>query len=275
MSALLAVFLGLIQGVAEFLPVSSSGHLAALQNLLGVTAADDSHLLFDVMLHLGTLVSVCVSLRRELRPIISGAAALLRGEETRAAAPPPVRAFILIVIATLPMLIALPFYGLIRRLFFNTPFIGFMMLLTGALLFAAPKDPKSGGKAERALTIPDALMIGLAQAAALMPGLSRLGATVVVGVSRGAERDFAIKFSLLLSIPAILGSAVVTLSAALKNGIDWGVFPPCILGFFVAAVTGLFSISGLRAAARRVGRAPFAYYCFGAGALVILLSVIF
>ncbi|MDR2615050.1 MAG: undecaprenyl-diphosphate phosphatase [Oscillospiraceae bacterium] len=275
MSLLLAIFLGVVQGVAEFLPISSSGHLSALQNLLGVPAADDSHLLLDVMLHLGTLISICVSLQRELRAIISETSTLLRGDETRAAAPPNVRTLILIAIATLPMLAAIPFYGLIRRLFFNTAFIGFMLLLTGALLFVSSKYLKPGAKTERTLTIPDALMIGLSQVVSLIPGLSRLGATVSVGLSRGAERGFAVKFSLLLSIPAVLGSAVVTLAAAVKNGIDWSVFPMYLAGLLVAAVVGILAIQLLRAAARRADWSPFAYYCFGAGAFVLLLSIIF
>ncbi|MDR1065377.1 MAG: undecaprenyl-diphosphate phosphatase [Oscillospiraceae bacterium] len=275
MSVLLAIFLGLVQGIAEFLPVSGSGHVLVFQNLSGALAADDSRLLFSVMLHFGSLAAICVSLRRELRGIASETAALLRGDETRSAAPPPVRMLVLIAAATLPMLAALPFYGLVRRLFFNTPFIGFMLLITGALLFVSSKYLKPGSKTERTLTIADALMIGLAQTVALIPGLSRLGATVTVGLSRGAERDFSVRFSLLLSIPAVAGSFIVTFIAALKNGIDWSAFPLYILGFFISAASGIAAISLLRSAMRREDQSGFAYYCFGAGVLAILLSLIF
>ncbi|MDR0446617.1 MAG: undecaprenyl-diphosphate phosphatase [Oscillospiraceae bacterium] len=275
MPILLAVFFGIIQGMAEFLPVSGSGHISVLQNLFGTLAADDSRLLFDVMLHLGALVAVCVSLRRELRSIISETVILLRGDEVRRSATPPVRTLILMIMATLPMLVALPFYGLIRRLFFNTGFIGFMLLLSGALLFVASKYLRSGTKTERTLTLSDALMIGLAQTVSLIPGLSRLGATVTVGLSRGADREFAIKFSLLLSIPAIAGSAVVAFAAALRNGIDWSAFPAYIVGFLVAAVSGTVAISLMRFELRREDQSPYSYYCFAAGALIILLSLIF
>ena len=274
MSVFLAIFLGIIQGITEFLPVSSSGHLSIFQNLLNVSAADDSHLLFDVMLHMGTFISICFSFRRELKRMISETVSTLRGDGQQNAAPPPsVRMVVLLAIATIPLLITIPFYGLIRTLFFHTGFIGFMLLLTGALLFVSVKYLKPGTKNEKTLTVSDAIMIGLVQAVAVIPGLSRAGATITVGLSRGAERDFSIRFSLLLSLPAVLGSLIITLINAISNGIDWSAFPLYLLGLVISAVVGVFAIALTRALMHEDKWQYFAYYCFGAGLLAIILSL--
>ncbi|MDR0838751.1 MAG: undecaprenyl-diphosphate phosphatase [Oscillospiraceae bacterium] len=278
MSIFLAIFLGIVQGIAEFLPVSSSGHLSVFQNLLKISAPDDSHMLFDVMLHLGTFVSICFSFRRDIRQMLGETAQLLRDRDSRSGGTPPtphVRLLLLIVIASLPLFIALPFYKQIRTLFFSTGFIGFMLIATGIILYASGKLVKPKTKTERGMTVPDALLIGLAQMMSLIPGLSRSGATVSLALARGAERDFAVKFSLLLSLPAVLGAAVVTFWSAIKSGIDWSAFPLYLLGFVISAAVGVFAISFLRSLMARNKWGVFSYYCFAAGALTIILSIIF
>lgn len=275
MSIFLAIFLGLIQGITEFLPVSSSGHLSVIQNLFKLTAADDSHLLFDVMLHMGTLISICVAFRRELRGIFSDTFALARGDAEASSASPSIRLGVLLVIATIPLLIVIPFYNLIRTLFFHTGFIGVMLLITGALLFVSVKFLKTGHKTEKTLTVGDAVMIGLSQLIAVIPGLSRAGATISVGLSRGADRDFAIRFSLLLSIPSVLVAMIFTLVKAIANGIDWSILPAALVGLVVSAVVGFFAIAVSRALMKEDKWIYFSYYCFIAGVVVILLSIIF
>lgn len=277
MKIFLAIFLGIVQGVAEFLPISSSGHLSIFQGFFSLGELDDSHLLFDVMLHLGTFTSICISFRHELRQMFSDTMELVRGREDGAVqATPSVRMVVLIIIASLPLLIGIPFYGLLRRLFFTTGFIGVMLILTGALLYVSANYtvPRRNPKTERTLTIVDALLIGVAQLFALIPGFSRSGATISMGMARGADRDFAVRFSLLLSLPAVLGSAIVVFVSAIRTGIDWSVFPQYLLGFVVSGIVGVVSISFMRVLMAKEKWVNFAYYCFGVGALTIILSII-
>jgi undecaprenyl-diphosphatase len=278
MSVLLSIFLGLVQGIAEFLPISSSGHLSIFQNLFKLSPAEGSHLVFDVLLHLGTMVSICLAYRKDLRQMISETADFLRHrtddrmDGVRLA--PSVRQVLLILIATLPLVLALPFYSKLEALFHNTGFIGFALIITGALLFVSDKLLEYGTKDERTMTVRDALAIGFAQLVALIPGLSRSGTTIVVGLARGARRDFALRFSLLLSLPAVLGSAIITFISALKTGVEWKYLPAYLIGFIFAAVIGYFSIQFIRKLLLNGKFGRFAYYCWGFGALAILLSII-
>ena len=274
MSIFLAIFLGIVQGITEFLPVSSSGHLSVLQNIFKVSATDDSHLLFDVMLHMGTFIAICFSFRSELCRIFKDAFALVRGDASSSTPSPSVRMGLLIVVATLPLIVVIPFYNLLRTLFFHIGFIGFMLLITGALILASVKLLKPGHKTEKTLTIGDAAMIGLAQLVAVIPGLSRAGATITVGLSRGADRDFAIRFSLLTSLPAVLVATIFTFIKAISNGIDWSIMPAALIGLVVSTVVGVFAIAVTRAIMKGDKWINFSYYCFIAGAVVILLSII-
>ena len=274
MSIFLAIFLGIVQGVTEFLPVSSSGHLSVLQNFFQLSATDDSHLLFDVMLHMGTFIAICFSFRVELRRIFRDVFALARGESKSETPSPSVRLGFLVLVATVPLIIVIPFYNLLRTLFFQTGFIGFMLLITGALTLVSVKVLKPGHKTEKTLTMGDAIIIGLAQLVAVIPGLSRAGATIAVGLSRGSERDFAIRFSLLTSLPAVLGAMIITLIKAISNGIDWSIIPAALIGLVVSAIVGVFAIAVARAIMKSEKWVNFSYYCFAVGIIVILLSII-
>jgi len=279
MSIILALFLGLVQGIAEFLPISSSGHLSILQNILSMDYAEESHLLFDVLLHLGTLVSICAVYRKEIREMISDGIDYLRMRgDTDADEPvvlkPPARALLFVLVGTLPMFIALIFAGSVARLFFSTAFVGLMLLITGGLLFVSDKYVTKGSKTEKTMTIVDAIIIGCSQAVAILPGLSRSGTTISVGLARGLSGGFAVRFSLLLSIPAVLGATIVSLYKAIRSGADFSLFMTYFAGFVVAAVIGFFAIQLLRRLMAKGGFGKFAYYCWGLGAITIILSLI-
>ncbi|MDR2356544.1 MAG: undecaprenyl-diphosphate phosphatase [Oscillospiraceae bacterium] len=278
MSLLMSVLLGLVQGIAEFLPVSSSGHLSILQNLLGLQYAEDDNLFFDVLLHLGTLVSVCVTFRKDLRKMFADTADFLRdrrdGEYDGMRLKPSVRTAVLVASGTIPLLLAAPFHSRMAALFSKTWLIGLMLIITGALLSVSDRIAASGGKSGKTATVKDALIIGLAQMVALIPGLSRSGTTIAVGLARGLKRDFAVKFSLLLSIPAVLGSFIVTLFSALKRGIDFKLVPAYIVGAAVAATVGFFAIRILRQVMASGRMKMFAYYCWALGALTLILTLI-
>ena len=277
MSTIQALLLGLIQGIAEFLPISSSGHLSIFQNFLGLTTAEGDHQLFDVLLHLGTLVSVFVVYWSDIAGIVRECGEMVRsighpvpGERKRFNA---VRLLLMIFFATLPLLLILPVHDYIEKLYFSTAFIGIALIATGGMLYAADRMPR-GKNTEKTMRIRDALLIGLCQAVATIPGLSRSGTTITAGIATGLDRRFAVKFSFLISIPAVLGANLLTLIKALKADTDWSLLPRYLLGMLVAMVSGYFALRLLRYVANRGKFGWFAYYCWFAGAVAILLTVI-
>jgi len=275
----MSLFLGLVQGIAEFLPISSSGHLSILQNLFSMEYSEDSHLLFDVLLHLGTLVSICAVYRKEIREMLSDGVEYLRARgdtdlDEPAVLKPPARSLLFVLIGTLPMLVALIFSNMVSRLFFMPAFVGFALLISGGLLFVSDKFITKGEKTEKTMTLTDALIIGLSQAVAILPGLSRSGTTITVGLARGLSGGFAVRFSLLLSIPAVAGAALISLYKAIRDGADFSAFPVYFAGFVVAAVVGFFAIQLIRRLMAQGGFGKFAYYCWGVGGLTIVLSLV-
>ena len=281
MSVFLSLFLGLVQGIAEFLPISSSGHLSIFQNLFGLKYSEDEHLLFDLLLHLGTLISICVVYRVEIKAMLSDGIEFLRkrndsNKDEPVTLKPTARTLLLVLIGTLPMLIATIFWLLldINILFSSTAFIGFALIITGGLLFVSDKYIRKGNKTEKTMTVLDAIVVGLAQAVAVLPGLSRSGTTISVGLARGLNGDFAVRFSLLLSIPAVIGGSIVTLFKAIRNGANFSQFPVYLAGFVIAAGVGFFAIQLIRRLMAKGGFGKFAYYCWGIGALTLILSVV-
>ena len=279
MSVFISLLLGLVQGITEFLPISSSGHLSILQNLLNLPYTEDEHLLFTILLHLGTLVSICVVYWDDLRTMVSDGLEFLR---TRADSDkgepimmkPPARTILFVIIGTIPLVLTLFFMNGVKRLFMSTGFIGFALIATGGLLFVSERFIERGNKTEKTMTIVDALIIGLAQAVAVLPGLSRSGTTIVVGLSRGLSGSFAVRFSLLLAIPAIIGATLVEIFKAIRDGMNFSLLPIYLAGFAVAAVTGYFAIQIIRRLVAKGGFGKVAYYCWGIGALAIILSLI-
>jgi len=278
-TVLMSIFLGIVQGVAEFLPISSSGHLSILQNLLNMDYYEESHLLFDVLLHLGTLVSICAVYRKELKEMLSDGMEYLRMRgDSEADEPlvlkPTARTLLFILIGTLPLFIALIFSGSIARLFFNTAFVGFALIVTGGLLYVSDKYIKRGKKTEKTIQLADAVVIGFAQAVATLPGLSRSGTTIAVGLARGLSGSFAVRFSLLLSIPAVLGATIISLYWVIRDGADFSLFLVYFAGFVVAAIVGFFAIQFLRRIMAKGGFTKIAFYCWIVGAATLLLSLI-
>jgi undecaprenyl-diphosphatase len=278
MTVIMALFLGFVQGVTEFLPISSSGHLSILQNLFNMSYSEDGHLLFVVLLHLGTLVSICAVYRTELLEMIrDGIQYLQLKSDSNADEPvvlkPPGRALLFVIIGTLPMFLALFFANAVSRLFFNTFFIGFALIITGGLLYVSSKFIKQGNKTDKTMTMADAIIIGLVQAIAILPGLSRSGTTIAVGLARGLSGTFAVRFSLLLSIPAVLGATIVSIFNAISEGADFALLPTYLSGFIVAAAVGFFTIQFLRRIMGRGDFGNFAYYCWGIGVITIFWSL--
>jgi undecaprenyl-diphosphatase len=260
-----AIVLGAVQGLTEFLPVSSSGHLVLLQKVFGIS---EPALLFDTMLHMGTLLAVFVVLWRDIFAILRRIIQPLTG---------------FLILATIPAVVAaLVFEDHIEAAFQSGKFLGFSFLFTSALLVIAEllsKRKTTEDTEEKKMTTIDALVIGVLQAVAIIPGVSRSGATISGALSRGLDRDFAARFSFLLSIPAILGALVFQLkdllTADVANsgdvGIAGGISPLAIVaGTVVAAVVGFFAIRLMLKIVRERSLFGFAIYTAVLGALVIV-----
>ena len=268
-----AILLGLIQGLAEFLPISSSGHLAILQNFLRIGDLENQ-MLFDVLLHLGTLGAVIFAYHTELRGLCREGLMMLHLQKPKRGArqdPARRRLLLFLIAATLPLIPAAFLSDYLDPLFYDTFFIGFALIATGFLLLAADGH---GNMTEKAMTLSDALVIGFAQMIAVVPGLSRSGTTISAGMLRGFDRTFAVKFSFFLSIPAVLGANLLSLIKAISAGINWAEVPMYLCGVAAALVSGYLAIFALNRIAQRGKFGGFCYYCWGAGLLTLILSLI-
>jgi undecaprenyl-diphosphatase len=276
LSLLSSILLGVIQGITEFLPISSSGHLAIAENLLGMSGASDVPAFFDVLLHLGTLVAVFVAYWTDIRDMVleffRGAGDLVRGS-TPTPVPPARRLILLIIVGTLPLFVVLPFKDLVEGLSNNLYFVAAALLVTGCLLFASDRV-KKGRKTEKTTKLTDVLLVGVGQAIATCPGISRSGTTITVGCFVGLDRKFAVRYSFLMSIPAVLGANLLTLKDAVEAGINWGELPVYLVGVVAAALVGYACIRLLKMIADKGKFGAFAYYCWAVGALTLVLLFI-
>ncbi len=274
MTYLSSFIMGLVQGLAEFLPISSSGHLAIAENLLGMETAVPEF--FDVLLHLGTLLAVFVAYWGEIcemiREFFRGVGDIVHGTTPRQV-PPARRLILLIVVATVPLLVVLPIHKKVQSLSNSMVFVGAALVVTGFLLFVCDMLRK-GRKTESRATVVDALVVGVAQAIATLPGISRSGMTISAGCFCGFERRFAVRFSFLMSIPAILGANILSLADAVKAGIVWQEVPMYMVGVITAAVVGYACIRLLKMIAEKGRFGAFSYYCWAVGLLTLLLCAI-
>ena len=274
MSLLSSIILGLIQGVAEFLPISSSGHLAIAEHLLGMTGLEIPEF-FDVLLHLGTLIAVFAAYWEDIRNMVVEFFCGVRDlahRTTPTPVPPARRLILLIIVGTLPLLVVLPIKDLVEGLADNMYFVGGALIVTGFLLFASDRV-KKGRKTEKNAALVDVLLVGAAQAIATCPGISRSGTTITAGCFVGFDRKFAVRFSFLLSIPAILGANVLSIKDALAT-VVWSEVPVYLVGVAVAAAVGYACIRLLKMIADKGKFGFFAYYCWIVGAITLVLTVI-
>lgn len=276
MSFLHAVLLGLIQGVAEFLPISSSGHLAIAEQLLGVEGASEFPGFFDVLLHLGTLAAVFVAYWPEIRDMIveffRGIDDLAHGT-TPTPVPPARRMILLVILGTLPLFVILPVKDWIEGLSSNLYVVGAALLITGCLLFISDRVRK-GRKNERSARLSDALIVGTAQALATCRGCPAPVQPLLPDVFWDLTANLPVRYSFILSIPAVLGANILSLKDALGGEIVWGDVPAYIVGVLVAAVVGYACIRLLKMIADKGKFGAFAYYCWVVGILTIILTAV-
>lgn len=263
MDALQALVLGIIQGVTEWLPVSSSGHLVVAQKLLGLQA--NENLVFDLVVHLGTIVAVMAYFRRELWRIVSSFFVRGASDEQRSLR----RLGLILLVGTVPVGAAGVLFNSRIEGVFDIKLVGIALIANAGILAAAYAFGSKGARKETRFS--DALIIGIFQAVSIIPGISRSGSTLSTGMMRGLERESAAVFAFLLSVPALLGASAYGI--ATLNSYDAALIP-LVIGFSAALLVGLASIEYLLRIVRSGRLWVFAVYCAAAGAAVVAFSVL-
>lgn len=269
-----AILLGLLQGVTEFLPVSASGHMSVLYNLFGMTELE-VHSLFDFFLNMGTFLSVCIVFRKDIARMFLETSALagfgpLAGQQQEHYG--GARLFFMLLAACLPLLLVIPVNGMMSTLYGHSVLVGFILVLNGWALYVADRMT-AGRKSGTSMSFLDALLIGLCRCVAVIPGLSPVGIAATAGLAVGLKKEFAVRFSLLMCLPSMLGASIISLASSGGNG-TVGI-PACLFGMVAAAVSGVLVIGLLRSIARKGKFGGFAYYCWVIGVLSVILSLIF
>ena len=276
MSYLQAIILGFVQGVAEFLPISGSGHLKLFEKLLGLPNVETDYIFFDVLLHFSTLIAVVIVYHRVIWDLLREMLAMLHLRQYRPGElpdGPKRRMIVLLIFSLLPLVLVLPVRAAMKALGSNYLLVGLMLILTGLVLYICDHLPR-GKKDEKEMNVWDALLVGFAQALAVIPGLSRSGMTISAGCARGLGRSYAVQFSFLMSIPTILTVVILQLVDALQVGIDAAMLPKYLVGMAVAAVSGVAAVRFLQFIARKSRFSGFSYYCWGAGVISMFLFLI-
>lgn len=277
MSYFEAVILGLIQGLAEFLPISSSGHLALMQQWFGIE--EDKVLLFAVLLHVGTLVSVFIVYWKDVWELIKELGLTIRdiftGRGLRIQERPTRKLGVMIIVATIPTgIIGILFNDFFNSLYNSVIPIGIGLIITGFLLILAERMG-SASRGIQQMNYRNALFIGTVQGIAICPGISRSGSTLFGSLMCNLDRKFAVKFVFLISIPSILGSAVMEAPAAIESGMDPGQLGPILVGMAVAAISGLIAIKTMIKIVSDKKLSYFSYYVWILGLIVVGYGVFF
>jgi undecaprenyl-diphosphatase len=250
-----AIILGIVQGITEWLPISSSGHLVLFQQLFGITQP----IVFDVMLHLGSLVVVLIFFWKQIRELIIG---VFRLDKEK------IKLLLFIVLATIPIAVVGLFFGnQIERAFDSLLVVGIGLLFTSLLLFLSKYPKVKSGK----LTWDKTLLIGVSQAIAILPGVSRSGSTISTGMILGIKKEDVARFSFIIFIPAIIGAAIVELGniGSVEN------IPAMIIGTLFSIAVGFFSLKLLMNIIQKDRFSWFGIYCLVLGLVVIGLAIIY
>ena len=270
--------MGFLQGVAEFLPISSSGHLTLFQYFFSPEQnPEELDMLFTILLHFGTLISVCVYYWQDvigmIREFFLGLADLFSRRGSGYGRPPEARRLVLmIIVATLPLFAVLLVKDAVDAAFSNVTFVSAALIVTGFLLFFSDRMAR-GRKNARSATMVDALLVGCAQAVGTLPGISRAGSTISAGMLCGFDRTFAVRFSFLMSLPAVLGANILEVADAIQTGgVDTSRLPMYLVGMVVSGVVGYFAIRLVNLLANKGKFGAFAYYCWAVGIVSLVAS---
>ena len=286
MDLIKSIIMGVIQGVAEFLPVSSSGHLAIMKHILHMET--DTGLLFDVLLHFGTLIAIFIAFWKDIQELIVEGFKIIgdffiniglmiqnlrttKKKAYRKIISTPYRRFVmLIIISTIPTgIIGFILADAIEIVSATLLVPGLCLILTGILLSIADRV-KTGTKTEANANYKEAGLIGVAQGIATLPGLSRSGTTITACLLAGFDRSFAVKYSFIMSIPAVLGAVILQIKDFSMDTVGQADLFNYLIGTVVAAVVGYISIKTMLVIVRGKKFKYFAYYCFTIGIIAVI-----
>ena len=273
MDILQGIIIGIVQGLTEFLPVSSSAHLVFVQNLLGV----ESSLAFDTFLHLGSLIAVLWFFRYDIYKMLKSwwlsLGDILQGRFREGFYDDPYKRLAwYVIMATIPVgIVGLLFEDSVDALFSGALYVpAFFLFVTGTILYLSQRMP-SGNINYNNITQKEALFMGLGQACAILPGLSRSGTTIAAGLTIGLDKEFAAKFSFILSIPAILGAFLLQ-AKDIGSAMDTN-FLPVIFGFIASIIAGYMAIKWMLDLVQNRNLDIFSYYCWLMGLIVFMGSI--
>lgn len=275
MNILSAILYGIIQGLTEFLPVSSSGHLAIAGAILGKGDIEADNFTFFILLHLATLVAVLIVYAKDVFPLIPAffrlVRKLFRGKHRLSDFDECERMVIFVLIATLPLIAAVFINDYVEAMSSYVKIVGGILIFNGIVLFLS--DRISAGNKELGEVKPkNALAVGLCQLLAIFPGLSRSGSTITGGRLCGFSREFAVKFSFILSIPAIIGANVFKIPDMVNNPVPASDIPAYAIGMLVAALTGVAAMKLLAYISKKSDFKIFSVYCATVGILAVIFG---
>ena len=279
MSFIEAIVMGIIQGIAEFLPISSSGHLVITEKLFNWGETQSADVFFDMLLHLGTLIAVFIVFRKTIWELIvclfKTIGQIFTGKFHFKDTTPMQKMIGFLIISLLPLFVIFPFKDAITDFFYNSLLaVGIALMVNSVVLFFCDRF-KEGKKTAGSMKKKDALIIGIAQAIAVIPGISRSGSTITAGVGTGVRRSEAAGYSFILSIPTILAAVLLDIVDTVKAGeLNTALLPQYFVGFVVAAVVGFLSIKLLQYILKSKKFVIFSVYCLIVGVLVTALAVV-
>lgn len=272
-----SIIYGIVQGLTEFLPVSSSGHLAVFQNLFGKISDNLSSVTFTLLLHVGTLAAVILVYYKDVWELIKSFFSIVKKIFTRkfkfSTLNQSEKFFVLLFMALIPLLLGAVLEDTVEIVSAYTFAVGILWIINGIMLYVLEKLNKKPVEFE-SIKPKKAFVVGLYQLAAIFPGISRSGMTITGGIMNGFNREFAVKFSFILSIPAILGSVVVTVlkdAESIALGSDMGLI---FAGMIASFVSGLAAIKLLNYITKKSSFKVFAYYCVAVGVAAIVFDII-
>jgi len=249
-----AAFLGIIQGLTEWLPISSSGHLVIVQQLLHIKIS----LFFDVMLHFGTLLAVIVFMRKDILEILKS---LLKLDFTSQSG----KLLLFVIIGSIPItFFGFFFHEIIEAMFSNLYVVGLSLLITGAILYLTKNT-----RGKKKLRLKDSILVGIVQAFALIPGISRSGSTISTGLLRDIDKKLAFKFSFLLAVPAVIGANLLELTNVIVGNIQINLLQ-AIVSTLISFIAGYISLKFLYNLLQKGKFYLFCYYCWMLGTLLLL-----
>ncbi len=263
MTVIQGILLGILQGLAEFLPISSSGHLLIVRNLFGFNDTSGTYLIFDILLHVGTLLVVLIVFWKDWLAILKN--------------PFRSKTLLFLFIASLPALISVVLFGDVLDIFESGSFLGISFILTGILLLTSQyyaEKLKKQNTEKKEVGLTNAVAMGLSQILGLLPGVSRSGSTIFGGVLSGLDKKTAAKFSFMMSAPAIVGSLLYEGKNAIENNYFAQIeIIPTILGMISAALFGYIAIKFMLDLIAKISLKWFAFYVIALGFVVILLQI--